>query len=380
MSVSKILVLKRSLSTSRLMSAAIKNVTVIGGGLMGSGIAQVAAQTGHQVTLYEINQEALKKAKQGIMVSLQRVAKKTHKEQPEKAEMFVHEALDRLKTTLDLEASVKEADLVVEAIVENIEAKHKLFSSLDTIAPEHTIFASNTSSLSIGDIASVTKRKDRFGGLHFFNPVLPPLFEPALVMKLLEVSTNYLPPLFEPVLVMKLLEVSTNNLPPLFEPVLVMKLPEMSINYLPPLFEPVLVMKLLEVIRIPETSDETYKKMMDWGQALGKTTITCKDTPGFVVNRLLVPNLAEAVRMLERGDATARDIDTAMKLGAGHPMGPFELADYVGNDTTKFILDGWHKRFPDNPLFRPIPLLTKLVEEGKLGLKTGEGFYKYNKK
>nr|CAD7194701.1 unnamed protein product [Timema douglasi]CAD7407372.1 unnamed protein product [Timema poppensis] len=312
MSVSKILVLKRSLSTSRLMSAAIKNVTVIGGGLMGSGIAQVAAQTGHQVTLYEINQEALKKAKQGIMVSLQRVAKKTHKEQPEKAEMFVHETLDRLKTTLDLEASVKEADLVVEAIVENMEAKHKLFSSLDTIAPEHTIFASNTSSLSIGEIASVTKRKDRFGGLHFFNPVP--------------------------------------------------------------------VMKLLEVIRIPETSDETYKKMMDWGQALGKTTITCKDTPGFVVNRLLVPNLAEAVRMLERGDATARDIDTAMKLGAGHPMGPFELADYVGNDTTKFILDGWHKRFPDNPLFRPIPLLTKLVEEGKLGLKTGEGFYKYNKK
>nr|CAD7573260.1 unnamed protein product [Timema californicum] len=352
MSVSKILVLKRSLSTSRLMSAAIKNVTVIGGGLMGSGIAQVAAQTGHQVTLYEINQEALKKAKQGIMVSLQRVAKKTHKEQPEKAEMFVHETLDRLKTTLDLEASVKEADLVVEAIVENIEAKHKLFSSLDTIAPEHTIFASNTSSLSIGEIASVTKRKDRFGGLHFFNPVP--------VMKLLEVSINYLPPLFNHVLVLNLLDVST--------------------NYLPPLFEPVLVMKLPEVIRIPETSDETYKKMMDWGQALGKTTITCKDTPGFVVNRLLVPNLAEAVRMLERGDATARDIDTAMKLGAGHPMGPFELADYVGNDTTKFILDGWHKRFPDNPLFRPIPLLTKLVEEGKLGLKTGEGFYKYNKK
>nr|CAD7460717.1 unnamed protein product [Timema tahoe] len=382
MSASQILVLKRSLSTTRLMSAAIKNVTVIGGGLMGSGIAQsmsdshtersqpissaiagvitdgtenfieviekrpalylktmkeyseinVAAQTGHQVTLYEINQEALKKAKQGIMVSLQRVAKKTHKEQPEKAEMFVQETLDRLRTTLELEASVKEADLVVEAIVENIEAKHKLFSSLDTIAPEHTIFASNTSSLSIGEIASVTKRKDRFGGLHFFNPVP--------VMKLLEVN----------------------------------------INYLPPLFNHVLVMKLPEVIRIPETSDETYKKMMDWGQALGKTTITCKDTPGFVVNRLLVPNLAEAVRMLERGDATARDIDTAMKLGAGHPMGPFELADYVGNDTTKFILDGWHKRFPDNPLFRPIPLLTRLVEEGKLGLKTGEGFYKYNKK
>lgn len=138
-------------------------------------------------------------------------------------------------------------------------------------------------------------------------------------------------------------------------------------------------MKLLEVIRIPETSDATYEAALDFGKSVGKACITCKDTPGFVVNRLLVPYMAEAVRMLERGDATARDIDTAMKLGAGYPMGPFELSDYVGLDTTHHILSGWHEKFPDNPLFKPIPMLDNLVKEGKLGVKSGEGFYNYKK-
>jgi len=293
------------------MAAAIKNVTVIGGGLMGSGIAQVAAQTGHHVTIVEINEDALKKAWNGIESSLQRVAKKLYKDTPGEAEAFFKETLSRLSTSLDVKEAVKNSDLIVEAVVENLDLKHKLFSSIDSVAPEHTIFTSNTSSFSIQDIASVTKRKDRFGGLHFFNPAP--------------------------------------------------------------------VMKLLEVIRIPETSDETYEKITAWGKALGKTTITCKDTPGFVVNRLLVPMMAEAIRMLERGDASARDIDTAMKLGAGHPMGPFELSDYVGNDITKFVLDGWHKKYPDVQQFEPIPLMNKLVEEGKLGRKTGEGFYKYDK-
>lgn len=180
--------------------------------------------------------------------------------------------MGRLKISLDLEETVANTDLVVEAIVENLSAKHRLFSSIDAIAPEHTIFASNTSSLSISDIASVTKRKDKFGGLHFFNPVP--------------------------------------------------------------------VMKLLEIVRTNDTSEETYQKLLAWGKLIGKTTITCKDTPGFVVNRLLIPYLAEAARMLERGDASAKDIDTAMKLGAGYPMGPLELLDYVGLDTTKYILDG----------------------------------------
>lgn len=144
-------------------------------------------------------------------------------------------------------------------------------------------------------------------------------------------------------------------------------------------FNPVPVMKLLEVIRIPETSDATYDSAMNFGKKLGKTCVTCKDTPGFIVNRLLIPYMSEAVRMLERGDASARDIDVAMKLGAGYPMGPFELADYVGLDTTKNITHIWHKIYPDNPLFNPIPLLDKLVSEGKFGIKSGEGFYKYKK-
>ena len=152
-------------------------------------------------------------------------------------------------------------------------------------------------------------------------------------------------------------------------------------------------MKLLEVVRIPETSDETFNAMVAWGkvnvklflylltfvipQAMGKKTVDCKDTPGFIVNRLLVPYLMEAVRLVERGDASAKDVDLAMKLGAGHPMGPFQLADYVGLDTTKFIMDGWSERFPDESLFRKSELLNSLVAEGKLGMKTKEGFFKY---
>lgn len=238
---------------------------------------KVTAQSGTNVTIVEVNQEALKKAEASIQTSIQRVAKKMFKDNPAEGEKFIKDSLSKVNVSMDLKDTVSKTDLVIEAIVENMDAKHKLFSQIDSIAPKETIFASNTSSLPIAEIASVTNRKDRFGGLHFFNPVP--------------------------------------------------------------------VMKLLEVIRTPETSEETYQTMMEWGKSVGKTCITCKDTPGFVVNRLLVPNLAEAVRMLERGDATARDIDTAMKLGAGYPMGPFELADYVGLDTTKFILDGKHTEY-----------------------------------
>lgn len=294
------------------MQSAIKNVTVIGGGLMGSGIAQVSAQAGQNVTLVDVSNDALAKAKKSIGTNLSRVAKKMYKDNPQEGEKFVNDSLGRINTATDAAEASKSADLVVEAIVENIGVKHKLFKQLDGVAPSHTIFASNTSSLSINEIASVVKRKDKFGGLHFFNPVP--------------------------------------------------------------------VMRLLEVVKGSETSEATYKTMMEWGKSVGKTCITCKDTPGFVVNRLLVPYICEAIRLYERGDASARDIDIAMKLGAGYPMGPLELADYVGLDTNKFILDGWHKKFPDQQLFKPIPLLEKLVAEGKLGVKTGEGFYKYEKK
>lgn len=300
----------RALSRSAALSQ-INRVTIIGGGAMGSGIAQVAAQAGNQVTIVDQKQELLDKSLKSIQTSLQRVVKKKFADDAKAGEAFLTKTIGLIKTNVSAEEAVKDTDLVVEAIVENIDIKQKLFKSLDAVAPASVIFASNTSSLSIAEIASATKRQDRFGGLHFFNPVP--------------------------------------------------------------------VMKLLEVIRSPQTSDDTNNKITQWGKAIGKTTIACKDTPGFVVNRLLVPSMMEAVRMLERGDASARDIDIGMKLGAGHPMGPFELADYVGLDVTKFIIDGWHKKFPDNPLFKPSAYLDKLIAENKLGIKTGEGFYKYDK-
>lgn len=292
-------------------AAKINNVVVIGGGLMGSGIAQVAAATGHNVTLVEVNDQLVDKAIGSIKKSLERVAKKQYKDDASKGAAFVEGTLKNLKGSTNLEDSVASSDLVIEAIVEKMNIKHELFGKIDAAAPASTIFASNTSSLSIGEIGSVTKREDRFGGLHFFNPVP--------------------------------------------------------------------MMKLLEVIRTEKTSEETYQQLMEFGKRMGKTCITCKDTPGFVVNRLLVPYMAEAVRLLERGDATARDIDTAMKLGAGYPMGPFELSDYVGLDTTNNIMQGWHEKFPENPLFNPPKMLQKLVSEGKLGVKSGEGFYSYKK-
>lgn len=271
---------------------------------------QVAAQSGHNVSLVELDFDLLKKADAAINNSLTRIAKKLHKDKLA-ADDFISETRSRLKGTTNLNEAVEDVDLVIEAIVENLETKQKLFATIDEVAKPKTIFASNTSSLSIGEIALNTKRKDRFGGLHFFSPVP--------------------------------------------------------------------VMRLLEVVRTPETSQEVHDELMAFGKAIGKTCISCKDTPGFVVNRLLVPYMNEAVKMYERGDADFKDIDIAMKLGAGYPMGPFELADFTGLDVGVFIIEGWHKKFPDEPLFSPPKLTKKLVEEGKLGVKSGEGFYKYNK-
>jgi len=300
---------RRGLSTSSGLNAKIQEVVVIGGGLMGAGVAQVAAQTGHKVTLVDISQQVLDKSNARIGESIKRVAKKQFKDDAEGANKFIDSSLANMNIATSANDALLTADLVLEAVVENMALKQKLFAEYDQIAPAKTIFASNTSSLPISEIASTSNRKDRFGGLHFFNPVP--------------------------------------------------------------------VMKLLEVVRIPETSDETFDAMVAWGKAMKKMTVDCKDTPGFIVNRLLVPYLMEAVRLVERGDASAKDVDLAMKLGAGHPMGPFELADYVGLDTNKFIMDGWSSRFPDEPLFRQSEMLNKMVAEGKLGKKTGEGFYKY---
>nr|ACO11196.1 Hydroxyacyl-coenzyme A dehydrogenase, mitochondrial precursor [Caligus rogercresseyi] len=310
--LSRLLSTKRGFQTSAMASGRIQEFIVVGGGLMGAGIAQVGAQTGHKVTLVDLNPSVLDKSQGRIQESISRVAKKKFKENPEGAQGFVESALANISYTTDISSSIGTADLVVEAVVENLDLKRKLFREWDAAAPEKTIFASNTSSLPISGISEATQRQDRFGGLHFFNPVP--------------------------------------------------------------------IMKLLEVVRTPKTSDETFQAMLNWGQSMGKVTVECKDTPGFIVNRLLVPYQMEAVRMLERGDASAKDIDTAMKLGAGYPMGPFELADYVGLDTLKFIGDGWHRAYPDESLFEPSEIINKLVSEGKLGRKSGEGFYKYEKK
>uniref|UniRef100_A0A5F9DJF3 Hydroxyacyl-coenzyme A dehydrogenase, mitochondrial n=1 Tax=Oryctolagus cuniculus TaxID=9986 RepID=A0A5F9DJF3_RABIT len=239
----------------------------------------VAAASGHTVMLVDQTDEILAKSKKGIEESLRKVAKKKFAENPKAGDEFVQKTLSSITTTTDAASVVHSTDLVVEAIVENLKVKNELFQRLDKFAAEHTIFASNTSSLQITSIANATTRQDRFAGLHFFNPVP--------------------------------------------------------------------VMKLVE------------------------------DTPGFIVNRLLVPYLMEAIRLYERGDASKEDIDTAMKLGAGYPMGPFELLDYVGLDTTKFIIDGWHEMDSKNPLFQPSQSLNQLVAEKKFGKKTGEGYYKH---
>jgi len=294
-------------------STDVKNVTVLGSGLMGAGIAQVSAESGYNVTLFDVEAGMLEKAKGSLQKNMLRVLAKKKVEDSE-AQKKVAEIMAKISLSTDVETCAKSADVVVEAIVENLGIKQKVFKTLDAAAPAHCLFASNTSSLPIGDIASAVsdKRQAQFGGLHFFNPVP--------------------------------------------------------------------MMKLVEVIKHSKTDDATFDSLTAFGKSVGKTTVSCKDTPGFVVNRLLVPYLMEAIRMYERGDATLEDIDVAMKLGCGHPMGPFTLADYVGLDTTKFIIDGWAQRYPDVGIFKPSELLNKMVAEGKLGLKSGQGFYDYSKK
>ncbi|KAM9315094.1 hydroxyacyl-coenzyme A dehydrogenase, mitochondrial [Pholidichthys leucotaenia] len=299
----------RRFSSSAVRNVVIKSITIIGGGQMGAGIAQVAASTGHSVKLVDMSDDLLKKSVSTIEGSLKRVMKKKFADKPEAGQEFIQKVLQNVSTTTDPESAVQGTDLVLEAIVENLKIKQELFGRLDKLASAKTIFASNTSSLSISDIASSTNRKDRFGGLHFFNPVP--------------------------------------------------------------------MMKLVEVISTSETSQETFDALLNFSKALEKTTVSCKDTPGFIVNRLLCPYLMEAIRLYEKGHGSKEDIDIAMKLGCGYPMGPFELCDYVGLDTMQSVIAAFKTKEPDNPLFAPSEQLDKLVAEGKLGKKTGEGFYKY---
>jgi 3-hydroxybutyryl-CoA dehydrogenase len=279
----------------------IKNITVIGSGTMGNGIAHTFAQFGFNVNLTDINQNALDKAILTITKNLDRqVSKGVISETDKQA------TLDRINTFTDLKESVINADLVVEAATENKDLKLKIFSDIDAFAPADAILASNTSSISITQIAAATQRGDKVIGMHFMNPVP--------------------------------------------------------------------VMKLVEVIRGYATSDETTKTIMNLSEALQKVPVEVNDYPGFVANRILMPMINEAIYTLYEGVAGVYEIDTVMKLGMAHPMGPLQLADFIGLDVCLAIMKVLHDGF-GNPKYAPCPLLVNMVAAGKKGAKTGEGFY-----
>ena len=280
----------------------IKTVGVLGCGLMGSGLAQVCAAAGYKTIVREVEEAFLKK---GIG----------------RIEKFLSDGIEKGKVTTEARDTtlknlsgttkfeeLKGCDLIIEAIIENVDEKARTFSALDAVVGDSTIFCSNTSSLCITELAAKTKRPDRFAGLHFFNPV--PL------------------------------------------------------------------MKLVEVIRALTTSDETYTSVFAFAQSLGKEPITAPDKPGFIVNRLLVPYLLDAVRAYENGLGSLEDIDKGMKLGCGHPMGPFTLLDFVGLDTTYYIANIMFEEFRESA-YAPPPLLKRMVLAGRMGRKSGRGFYSY---
>jgi 3-hydroxybutyryl-CoA dehydrogenase len=283
----------------------IRKVCVVGAGVMGSGIAQVFAQAGYDVVMVDVAEEFLQKGMSSIRANLERAVAKG-KMSKEEAEAV----LGRIETTLDLEKAGGEADFVVEAVVEKMNVKREVFSRLDRACKSHTILASNTSTLSITEMASVTQRPDRVAGMHFFNPAP--------------------------------------------------------------------IMRLVEVIAGAETSQETLSTVKALAEKLGKTPVEVKESPGFVVNRLLTLMLNEACFLLMENVARPEDIDTAMKLGCNHPMGPFELMDLVGLDIVLAIAETLYQETGD-PKFRPSPLLRKMVRAGLLGRKTGRGFYTYKK-
>ena len=282
---------------------AIEKVGVVGCGLMGSGIAQVSAAAGFSTVVREVSPELLEKGIKAIEKNLARLAEKGTITESAK-----NEVRGRLKGTTAIE-DFRDCDLVIEAIIEQLPAKRELFAALDKLCPAATIFASNTSSLTITEIATATSRPQRFVGLHFFNPVP--------------------------------------------------------------------VMKLVEVVRTIATDAVVYDEMVAFGGKLGKTAVRANDSTGFIVNRLLVPYLLDAIRALEEGVGSVEDIDNSMKLGCGHPMGPLTLLDFVGLDTTYYISQIMFDEFKERRFAAP-PLLKRMVLAGWNGRKAGRGFYDYS--
>jgi 3-hydroxybutyryl-CoA dehydrogenase len=280
----------------------IRKVGVLGAGLMGAGIAEVAARAGYDTAVREINDDLIGKGISRIQASMARAVEKGKLAGSERDAVMA-----RLKPTTRLE-DLADCDIVVEAIVENLDLKKETYRELDRLCKPETIFCSNTSSLTITEMSAVTRRADRFAGLHFFNPVP--------------------------------------------------------------------VMKLVEVVRTIATSKETEDAVLAFARALGKEPIRAQDNSGFVVNRLLVPYLLDAVRALEEGVGSREDIDRGMELGCGHPMGPLKLLDFVGLDTTYFIAEIMFNEYREKR-FAPPPLLKRMVLAGRLGRKSGRGFYEY---
>jgi 3-hydroxybutyryl-CoA dehydrogenase len=280
----------------------IKVVGVLGCGLMGSGIAQVCAASGYKTIVREVDDAFLQKGLGRIKKFLNDGVTKG-KVTPEARD----KTLANLSGAATFEA-LKGCDIVIEAIIENLDEKRAAYTALEKVVSDHTIVLSNTSSLCVTELAAATKRPDRFGGLHFFNPVP--------------------------------------------------------------------IMKLVEVIRALTTSDDTYRAVFTFAQSLGKEPITAPDRPGFIVNRLLVPYLLDAVRCYENGLGSLEDLDKGMKLGCGYPMGPFTLLDFVGLDTTYYIANIMFEEFRESS-YAPPPLLKRMVLAGRLGRKSGQGFYKY---
>ena len=281
---------------------AIRRVGVVGCGLMGGGIAQTCAQSGYETVVREVNQELLDKGMARINNAWDMLVSKGKITQGQ-----ADEYRSRLRGTLNLE-EFAECDLVIEAVIENMEEKLRLFPALDHIVKPEGLLLTNTSSLNVTQMGAVTKRPDKVCGLHFFNPAP--------------------------------------------------------------------VMKLVEIVRTISTSDVTVEQVRQFALSLGKTPVIARDTAGFIVNFLLIPYLLAAIRMLENGMASRDDIDIAMKLGCGYPMGPFTLLDYVGLDTTMWAAEAIYEEYKD-PLYAPPPLLRRMVQSGMLGKKSGRGFYDY---